>query len=510
MGRVCNVVAPYIALSVIPFLTVITGVKIRNVSTPYYLLNYDPDYAYLFNSLSILSFLAPEYIDHPGTPVQLLGALILKLMHPFEGSEQIIYEVIEDPERHLLLISNVFIGLNSIALFVAGAILFRLTGRIGLSLLVQLSPLMFPITLMSLGRVTPEPLLLFTSSIFVCLLILLSKFAHGKHEERLAKAFGWAAGFGVTTKLTFIPMIFLPLTVLGSKLLRKTYALYFFVAAFVFTSVFVLYPKLYFYFLRWFFNLSLGSGIYGQGDRTIINPEHYLADLLRISLDQPMYLMTILLATGLYILLRRTAEENKANLIFKPSLLLGLIVIHLISLFVVAKHPQSIRYLIPSLGLSGITLVVSILGFESLLSLNRTKRLLFQMSGVAIGLAAIIFSVHQAMGTFNKLEERGRIFIAGIEKRNRLVEEQYSHCAQVHQDSATQTFALFFGLQWSRQSDATREQFGRRLLMKQAFSYDPGRQIYYTMKGDKIGIDRIRQEFPCVIKLTYSTNLERI
>ena len=42
-----------------------------------YFLDYDPEYAYLLNSLNLLEMSVPGHFDHPGTPLQEFGALVL-------------------------------------------------------------------------------------------------------------------------------------------------------------------------------------------------------------------------------------------------------------------------------------------------------------------------------------------------------------------------------------------------------------------------------------------------
>ena len=44
--------------------------------------NLDPSYVYFLNSLLILHGQPPAHIDHPGTPVQLIGAAVLRSKHP--------------------------------------------------------------------------------------------------------------------------------------------------------------------------------------------------------------------------------------------------------------------------------------------------------------------------------------------------------------------------------------------------------------------------------------------
>jgi len=67
---------------------------------------------------------------------------------------------------------------------------------------------------------------------------------------------------------------------------------------------------------------------------------------------------------------------------------------------------------------------------------------------------------------------------------------------------------LFFGLQWSRQSDSAKEFLDRLPISKRVFSYDPNRKMYFKMNGEGIEIDSIRKENPCIIKITHTGNPE--
>ncbi|WP_454064883.1 hypothetical protein [Candidatus Nitrospira salsa] len=496
----------YFILLIIPLCTAFIAVQVRNVTTPYFLLNYDPDYAYLFNSLNIIDFLSPAYVDHPGTPVQLLGALVIKFIHPFESSIEIMKAVIQNPEIYLFSISNALIALNIIALFAAGVVFFQKTNRVELGILVQASPLLFPITVTSLGRVTPEPLLIFVSTILTCLIGFTMNSNQATDDPKLVKAFGWIAGLGIATKLTFFPILFMPIALFRSISTLKLYVRYLIGGAFVFTSVFLLYPKIYYSFLRWIFNLVMGSGIYGQGKRTVIAPQKYLSDLGEVVLAQPMYLIIIALTIFAYLINFRGLRELHKH----SFLLLWLIVIHFLALGIVAKHPQSLRYLIPSFGLSGITLVIAILSIESAFRHNKSHIWLFQTSAIVAGIAMSAFSVNQIASTIDELQIQKNVFGTEIAQRNKLVEEKYSHCIQAHQDSSTQTFGRFFGLQWSRQSFARQKFLETMPTEKQSFSYDPNQKVFFKLGGGKIPLEEIRKSASCIIRLTHSGTIERL
>ena len=110
---------PNLYLLVFPVIFFFTIFWLREASGPYWLhFNLDPTYSYFFNSLNLLNGMAPSHIDHPGTPVQFLGALIIKIASLGSDVDQITDTALRDPEKYIQLISNVIIFLNSLILIV--------------------------------------------------------------------------------------------------------------------------------------------------------------------------------------------------------------------------------------------------------------------------------------------------------------------------------------------------------------------------------------------------------
>jgi hypothetical protein len=67
-------------LGIIPFGLTCLSLVLTKHHGPYFLRNnFDPDYNYLLNSLSLLKLQTPRHTDHPGTTLQLLGAVVLLL-----------------------------------------------------------------------------------------------------------------------------------------------------------------------------------------------------------------------------------------------------------------------------------------------------------------------------------------------------------------------------------------------------------------------------------------------
>jgi hypothetical protein len=84
---------------------------------------YDPALVYLISSLGIFKSQPYAYIDHPGTPVELVGTIILALMRPFTrlGSESYWISVLQDPGSFFMIAD----GLLTVFGMVTGFLLVR-------------------------------------------------------------------------------------------------------------------------------------------------------------------------------------------------------------------------------------------------------------------------------------------------------------------------------------------------------------------------------------------------
>ena len=80
---------------------------------PSYWFNADPAVFYFIDSLSIFVGKLYVYVDHPGTPVQLIGSFLLSLTYPFFGSrEAFINFFITRPEAFFLMAHTFLLMMN--------------------------------------------------------------------------------------------------------------------------------------------------------------------------------------------------------------------------------------------------------------------------------------------------------------------------------------------------------------------------------------------------------------
>lgn len=117
----------------------------------------DPDYGYLFNSLLMLDGHSPWHIDHPGTPVQMVGALLMRLRYLLAGTET---SLAADFFAHSLAYHRDLVlagfGVFALSQWFCGWRLQRAGAGAVAALLAQASPLFFWATVQYLKHTSPE------------------------------------------------------------------------------------------------------------------------------------------------------------------------------------------------------------------------------------------------------------------------------------------------------------------------------------------------------------------
>ena len=110
-----------LALLVLPALYLAMVLILRIDAGPFWLWHANlPGYAYLLDAVNLLNLDAPGYVNDPGTPVQMIAALVLMSAHGFADAATVTDAVLADPEAHLRAVTTVFYALNAFALVAVG------------------------------------------------------------------------------------------------------------------------------------------------------------------------------------------------------------------------------------------------------------------------------------------------------------------------------------------------------------------------------------------------------
>ncbi|MEO5335994.1 MAG: hypothetical protein H7841_03725 [Magnetospirillum sp. WYHS-4] len=333
---------PALVLAVLPACFAAAALILRAQGGPYWIWHIvDASYFYLFDAINLADLSWPGHPYHPGTPVQVLGALILKALHP---GQDLAERVLDDPEGHLNLIGDALVGLEALALFAAGFAAFRVTGNLALALVMEAGPFFSMVILKNAYHAKPEAMLVATMALFcaVTLAALRPDALEGRGRTRFALAWGALAGLGVATKLTAAPVFLLPVFLLKGRG-TAVYVL----AALCFFALFMLpaagaLGK----FAAHAALVMKSSGAHGAGAATVIDVAAYPGAVLKI-LKRPAANLPVLLALAV---VGWAAWRKRRGLTFpspETRALTGVGLAVLAQVLAVAKQPTA-NYLIPS------------------------------------------------------------------------------------------------------------------------------------------------------------------
>ncbi len=353
-----------ISLIGLPLLVGFLAIKLKIATGPYWLgVNNDPSYIYLVNSLYLVDHITPIFVDHPGITLQLLGAWIIQFLNFNQPIQEILKYVYLDPEYYLNTIHAVLLILYLGSLTWMGWVAFHKTRDILFALLIQ-TPSFLYLTLKSYGHsegvlpiianINAEPLLITILNVFV--LCLLKLFFDIKEKQCLATTLllGVVCGLGVATKVSFIPLMLIPVFLLPQMKSRILFVLTFFLSWFLITIPLIpRYGKMF----QWWKGIVVHTGFHGSGKVGFLDLSEFWVNLKWVVQDNVfLFLVIILGLLGILIkifqlirLKENVREEDKNILKF----LLVLSLVSLLQFFVVAKQPAP-QYLVPAVGLFGL------------------------------------------------------------------------------------------------------------------------------------------------------------
>jgi hypothetical protein len=341
-------------LLAIPSIVFSLALLLSDIKGPYYLAkNSDPEYAYLFNSLNIAKFEAPTHTDHPGTSLQLLGAVVIRASYFFSGKTSLVEDVLSRPEHYLRIMNILLILLYSITLFAVGLKGYRVSGTLIVALILQISPFLFITIFDSLTRVYPETLLI--SLCNVVIIILLDQ-VYPYSEEKTSKDALWlgvTVGIGIVTKITFAPVFLLCMFFLYTWSSRLLFLLSTILSGFLFLLPAIGSLKR---IGLWIVALLTHKGYYGVGQSGFIDLSVAGGFLTECFQNEPIFSIVFIPLTVITIYSLTKGNKTNRNI---QSQLIGFCLFNWVMLVMVAKHPR-IHYILPGLALIILNIIIVI------------------------------------------------------------------------------------------------------------------------------------------------------
>ncbi len=408
----------YILLLIIPVCFILFSLLLRKTEGPYFNSLADPSYAYLVNSLSLAQMNGSHigHVDHPGTPLQITGAVTVKLLYTFSHEKDNIAEdVLYRPEYYITAIDYTLIFLDAIGLYITGLIIFSVKNNIFISLFFQTVPFVSMKLLEVFSQVKTET---YAFYIIVILIALMLKYVYDPPENINPFIFltGILCGLILATKISFVCIALIPF-IMYPGLKKKI--LFSVTVAGSFT-IFVL-PAIsnVNYFINWVKNLIIHNDRYGKGSDSVINPDSYLTNIAKIVNNERFFAVVYLLILIVLIIsfITKNKEEAKENgNSAEMKLLYALLAAMTLHVLLVAKHFSN-RYMFPAiiLAVPGLFLVIFILYKKYLSGIN--ARTVF----------AILFLITFLYGAYNsrKIISRTKTRVSETVKLNNFLKSDY-------------------------------------------------------------------------------------
>lgn len=320
--------------------------------TPFHLsYRVDPAYVYLLNALNLAELAPPWHVDHPGTPVQLLGALVIRA----EWARRclvgvcapVAQDVLADPERYLRLFQVVLAAGFCAALLLMGVALARACGVLP-ALCAQVTAAAFgAVVLRGLPGVSAEPMLATVAALLVAALgapaLGPRADAPGPHPTGRALAVGGILGLGIATKVTFVPLVGLAFLLKGAR--ARALALAAVPLAFVACTLPAVsrYPAMF----DWLGRLATHRGRYARGPAGLPGASELARNVATLAAGEPVLfaLLGLCAAVALMAALRPPAAAEARRV---RRVLLAVAAVVVLQVAITAKYTFP-HYLLPAM-----------------------------------------------------------------------------------------------------------------------------------------------------------------
>lgn len=352
---------------------------------------YDPVYAYLMNGLTFaLGSFDIGHIDHPGTPLQVFCAIIIKTVSFFRGiaSGNLAEDVIRNPELYLRIISFSLVIINCVFLWLLGYFAYKKLDNRSMAVVIQLIPLLSVELVKYLPIVCCESVIILSSFALVACLIGYND--QLKDQKLLMVTIALLSALSVATKISSLPILIIPFFFFKGIKPKTSYTL----LTLLFIVIFLL-PitgKIgnFFSFIK---GIATHSGTYGSGNKTLIDWGIFFHSLIQIlTKDIVFTFYIIILASGWMVILKKRVKGSLYRLYSAITLATFLQII------MVSRH-FGFHYLMPL-----FSLAMPLLGYFWL-SLFREKILSWPtrtITLVVIVFVSVIFLRLIIRNNFNK------------------------------------------------------------------------------------------------------------
>jgi len=465
----------------LPLLFVVAGFSFLRIT-----YSNDPEYIYLLNALNITQLKAVGNAEHPGTTAMEFGAVFLAVSHwlDLRQRDTLASSVLKDPDRFVGRLLYGFIALNGLVLFVVGWLVFRRTGNPWAAILFQLPPFLSDNCLEhTWTKVSPEQLLLSTSTLMAGLLVLFH-FDERKNRSAYLVLFSFLSGFGLATKWTFLPLVFIPFVILPGLKRRLFYGAGVFASFALFTL-----PALpeYGNMMRWCYGILTHKGIYGQGARGLVDLSSFAINVKNIFFQNLIFSLVFCLVTltTLVTCLAPQFRERRREAGI-PRILIALVAAQVVGGIMAAKHYRA-HYLLPLICLSGAALFFAFHRAKTIFGRRVDDRLIL---GILTAAGVFLASAWNLPVMLEKYEKY-RMINQELNETFQRIDNYYPEYTRVYYypTSINRFSALKLGNAYSK----NRHLLSLKTLYPETYFYDTRTGLFYRWEAETLLEDLVRK-----------------
>jgi hypothetical protein len=323
---------------------------------PFY-FDYDPEMVYFLDSLSVFNGQNYSFIDHPGTPVSILGSLLLAITNPFVGKVDFTVYHLLHPEIFLFLSHGILFLIYIICGLYTYHVILKNLNRYAVLSAIVLSLLPFAIYDLSFSFITTWSHNAFNYPFGMLLLISFMVTLIRDQYPGLKKYFWFGFWGGVLSAIQFY-FIAWPLCMALTIFLFEHFGKKRFVTSLKTTLIFFIgclggfflsiapviekFPK----FVDWIWRLTFHEGTYGSGPQGFLSLDIALQNLIRLVDSSPILFVValFLIVSFLVFLFLDHKQVEKYPGLFSAGI--GLTLQILLLIFAITKHPHPLNYYI--------------------------------------------------------------------------------------------------------------------------------------------------------------------
>lgn len=446
-----------------------------NLQGPFYLgHNLDPEYAYLLNALNVATLQVPGLYGHPGTTLQVIGAVIMLtkwvvgccLFGPWESLQD---AVLLHPEDYLHAFGLVLNLLLSGMIYIGARQIYRLSESLVAALVFQISFAAFMQTFLAQARVSPEPLL---ASAVVLLAVPVARIVLSPDDtistpQWLPIATGAALGFGIVTKANFLPLFTVGLLFRTKRALVACGLSCIATALVCSFPIWTHFPDMF----PWFTSLLTHTERYGQGPVGVPSVTTLWAHVGEMFRYEPMifFFLAFYLVVWAAVRIGWVRCDSPVGARISRLLLVGSVAI-IIQVAITVKH-FAMHYMLPALVFT-MLLNASVIVLLSRARPNHTVRVLY--AGTVLLLAIGVWHTAPRLIAWTKMSQQYRADVESLSRRR----SEMKDCTTVgFYRSSSPEFALAFGNDFA--GSAYRRELAR--IYPNAIHYSIWGHQFYSM-----------------------------